>query len=180
MIYFKLRLLKKIIENKDIKLSKLIDDLNNGNWVEEGLSYLEKSDNNCPFCQQDVTKEFISKIYSLYDGKYKKDKDDFFLKRNCLISKINELKKFILENASLIDESELVANTNSYCDKIIEELSKKEKNLKYKCKFSNDDKIFDKLEKRISKINNLIIENNKKIKEISTSRQKLSDVHGNF
>ncbi len=165
----------EIIENKDIKLSKLIDDLNNGNWVEEGLSYLEQSDNKCPFCQQDVTKEFISKIYSLYDGKYKKDKDDFFLKRNCLISKIDELKKFILENASLIDESELVANTNSYCDKVIEELLKKEKNLKYKCKFSNDDKIFDKFEKRISEINNLIIENNKKIKEISTSRQKLSD-----
>ena len=52
---------------------------------------------------------------------------------------------------------------------------KKEKNLKYKCKFSNDDKIFDKFEKRISEINNLIIENNKKNKEISTSRQKLSD-----
>lgn len=165
----------EIIENKDVTLSKLIDDLNNGNWVEDGISYLELSDNKCPFCQQDVTKEFINKIYGLYDGKYKKAKDEFFLKRNILINKIDEVKKFILENAASIDDSELIANTNSYCDEVIAELSKKEKNLKYKCSFPNNDEIFGKIDKKITEINNLITENNNKIKKISTSRQKLSD-----
>ena len=165
----------EIIENKDIKLSKLIDDLNNGNWVEEGLSYLEHSDNKCPFCQQDITKEFINKIYGLYDGKYKKEKDEFFLKRNSLINKIDEFKNFILENALLIDDSELIANINLYFDKVLEELSKKEKDLKYKCSFPENDEIFDRIENKITEVNKLITENNIKIKEISTSRQKLSD-----
>lgn len=165
----------EIIENKDIKLSKLIDDLNNGNWVEEGLSYLEHSDNKCPFCQQNITKEFINKIYGLYDGKYKKDKDEFLLKRNSLINKIDEFKNFILENALLIDDSELIANINLYFDKVLEELSKKEKDLKYKCSFPENDEIFDRIENKITEVNKLITENNNKIKEISTSRQKLSD-----
>ena len=153
----------------------MIDDLNNGNWVEEGLSYLEHSDNKCPFCQQNITKEFINKIYGLYDGKYKKDKDEFLLKRNSLINKIDEFKNFILENALLIDDSELIANINLYFDKVLEELNKKEKDLKYKCIFPDNDAIFDKIENKIIEVNKLIAENNEKIKEISTSRQKLSD-----
>ena len=165
----------EIIENKDIKLSKLIDDLNNGNWVEEGLSYLDHSDSKCPFCQQDITKEFVNKIYGLYDGKYKKDKDEFFLKKNSLINKIDEFKSFILENALLIDDSELIANINLYFDKVLEELTKKEKNLKYKCVFPDNDEIFDRIENKITEVNKLITENNNKIKEISKSRQKLSD-----
>ena len=37
-----------IIENKDITLSQLIEDLDNSKWVEEGIKYLEKSENRCP------------------------------------------------------------------------------------------------------------------------------------
>lgn len=165
----------EIIENKDIKLSKLIDDLNNGSWVEVGLSYLEHSDNKCPFCQQDITKEFINKIYGLYDGKYKKERDEFFLNRDCLINKIDEFKTFILDNALLLDDSELIANTNLYFDKVLEELSKKEKDLKYKCCFPTNDEIFNKIENKIIEVNKIITENNDKIKELSTNRQKLSD-----
>lgn len=82
----------------------MIDDLNNGNWVEEGLSYLEHSDNKCPFCQQDITKEFINKIYGLYDGKYKKEKDEFFLKRNSLINKIDELSNEVEKSTNKLSK----------------------------------------------------------------------------
>ena len=96
----------EIIKNKDINLSKLIDDLNNSKWVEEGLAYLKYSYNKCPFCQQEIEKEFINKIYKLYDGKYKEHKYEFFSKRDSLINKIDEFRKFILENASLIENAE--------------------------------------------------------------------------
>lgn len=165
----------EIIKNKDINLSKLIDDLNNSKWVEEGLAYLKYSYNKCPFCQQEIEKEFINKIYKLYDGKYKEHKDEFFLKRDSLINKIDEFRNFILENASLIENAELIANINSYFDKTLEELSRKEKDFKYKCIFPANDEIFDEIENKIIKLNELIAKNNKKIKEISESKQKLSE-----
>ena len=57
----------QIVENNNITLFQLINDLKNSSWVEEGLKYLNNSHNKCPFCQNQLTTEFVEDIYKLYD-----------------------------------------------------------------------------------------------------------------
>lgn len=42
---------KVIVGNKDVPISKLIDFLDNADWVNRGRSYIRKN-GTCPFCQQ--------------------------------------------------------------------------------------------------------------------------------
>ena len=170
----------EINENKDIKLSKVIEDMNNSSWVEEGLTYLEKSKDFCPFCQQGISKEFIENIYKIYDNKYKKDKLEFNSKSNTLKSSINEIKEIISNSADELKDTKLIVDINEYFNNIITELDAKDSNLKHICNFNNNTELLDRLKVIIDQINETIINNNEKIKNIVDSRKKLVQKGWNF
>ena len=46
--------IEEITENKNVTLSKLIEDLDNSLWIKDGIGYLKKSNNKCPFCQREL------------------------------------------------------------------------------------------------------------------------------
>lgn len=171
---------KEIVENKDIKLSRLIEDLNNSKWVEEGVSYLTNSNNKCPFCQQELMSDFVEKIYKLYDEKYKEDKEELHSAISELNLTIKDIKDTIINNSSNINNSELIANINNYFDLIDKEIIKKQNSLKYVCAFPDDIDLLNKLYEIIEKLNEETKLNNEKIKTITDSRFKLSSDSWNF
>ncbi len=65
---------KIVVGKQDIDLAGLINSLGNSDWVSQGLVYIDKSKDICPFCQQHtITDEFKKKISSFFDAGYKND-----------------------------------------------------------------------------------------------------------
>lgn len=68
---------KIIVGDNNSSVADLIKQLNNQNWVKEGLQYLtvrDKSVGRCPFCQsQTITDEFVQKIKDFFSGEYEHD-----------------------------------------------------------------------------------------------------------
>lgn len=74
-------LLEEIIVGKsEVHLAEMIDKYNLRNWVLQGKSYLEKTGKICPFCQQQISDEFISQLNDIFDESYRQ--------------KIEEIKKY--------------------------------------------------------------------------------------
>lgn len=61
-----------IVGSTDSPVSYLISKLQNSDWVNEGLKYLEKTGNSqCPFCQsQTITENLVQHIRSYFDETY--------------------------------------------------------------------------------------------------------------
>lgn len=171
---------KEIIENKDVKLSKLIKDLDNSSWVEQGISFLEKSHGLCPFCQNQLSSDFIKDIYKLYDREYQQDKIDFNDRMSNLKNRINEIRLLIDENSDLLKDSELIIKVNTYINYIEKELDTKNRNLKYICSFPDSMSILDDFDAYIVNLNRAIEEDNNKIKNIAQSRFKLIEAAWQF
>ena len=65
---------KIIVGKQDIDVAGLINSLGNSDWVSQGLVYMDKSRDICPFCQQHtITDEFKKKISSFFDARYRND-----------------------------------------------------------------------------------------------------------
>src|SRR5699024_12234453 len=60
----------KIIGKKDIDISRLISELNISDWVQQGHRHLEGTDGICPFCQQELPKNFKEKLDEYFDETY--------------------------------------------------------------------------------------------------------------
>lgn len=164
----------EIAENKEITLSRLIDDLNNSIWIKEGLQYLEKSHGKCPFCQNTITEDFIRQIQLLYDEKYQKQIQELNEKFNLFEQYYKDVRENIIEKNTQIFDSKFVLEFLDNMDNIKTEIEKKINNPRYICTFES---IIDKLKEIndiIQKENKKIIEQNLKIKNISKSRNDLS------
>ncbi|MHA6261511.1 AAA family ATPase [Sporosarcina sp. CAU 1771] len=61
---------KKIIGKEDVDIADLIMKLNISDWVKQGFTYIKKSEEQCPFCQQELPEEFENKLISYFDQTY--------------------------------------------------------------------------------------------------------------
>lgn len=72
-----LLLQKEITGSKNSTFSTLLDKLQNSDWVNSGLKYVEKQDApaQCPFCQQKIDKQhLLDELKSCFDKSYEQDK----------------------------------------------------------------------------------------------------------
>lgn len=65
-----------IVGNEDSAVAKLITELNNSDWVSDGLQYLDNiEDDTCPFCQsKTITADLIKQIRDYFDESYEESK----------------------------------------------------------------------------------------------------------
>ncbi len=64
---------KVIVGNKDVPISRLIDFLDNADWVNKGRTYISE-DGVCPFCQQKtITADFEVQLNDFFSGEYEKN-----------------------------------------------------------------------------------------------------------
>lgn len=163
----------QIVENNNITLFQLINDLKNSSWVEEGLKYLNNSHNKCPFCQNQLTTEFVEDIYKLYDQKYKNLKNEFYDIKEKIIKFKNNTSVYLKEHSDIIKDSVMILDINDFLDTIEEELEKKSSDLKYVCNINKDISSIEKLHNLINSENERIKQNNIKINDIENSKTKL-------
>lgn len=88
---------KVIVGNKDIPIGRLIDMLDNADWVNQGRKHL-REDGVCPFCQKStITAEFREQLDAFFSGEYEQD--------------VNLIKDFISQYNTYIGEVQRCINT---------------------------------------------------------------------
>lgn len=88
---------KVIVGNKDLPIGRLIEVLDNADWVNQGRKHL-KEDGICPFCQKKtITNELKSQLDAFFSGEYEQD--------------VNLIKSFISQYGTYTDELLTVINT---------------------------------------------------------------------
>ncbi|HCG39041.1 MAG TPA: hypothetical protein DEW09_08180 [Pseudomonas sp.] len=66
---------KRIIGKEDVNISGLIQRLNNSDWVRQGVKFLERSDDQCPFCQQGVPHDLEHSLSEYFDETFEADSE---------------------------------------------------------------------------------------------------------
>lgn len=64
---------KKVVGKEDLDIAALIQKLGASDWVRQGLTFVHKAEDQCPFCQQDVSAELIKQIEEYFDETYVED-----------------------------------------------------------------------------------------------------------
>ena len=64
---------KAIIGSVDVNVGSLIKSIANADWVGNGRSFLEKSDPQCPFCQQVIPTTLKDELEKFFDRSYMDD-----------------------------------------------------------------------------------------------------------
>lgn len=68
------KILQKVITGKqNIEIGKLIQKLNNSDWVKQGLEYVKNDNDPCPFCQRNLNKNLLDTISNFFDETYDND-----------------------------------------------------------------------------------------------------------
>lgn len=64
---------KKVVGKADVDIAKMIQKLDNSDWVKQGRSYYDTNNYICPFCQQTTDKSFAEKLNAYFDEAFEQD-----------------------------------------------------------------------------------------------------------
>ncbi|WP_411953792.1 AAA family ATPase [Alkalibacillus sp. S2W] len=91
-----------IIGKQDVNISKLIQKLNNSDWVKQGMNYIVDAEGTCPFCQQELYSDFEEQLLEYFNEEYT-EKINIL---NEAVEKYNdEINSVIQSIQKLVDES---------------------------------------------------------------------------
>lgn len=161
-----------IVGKKDIDIAKMIEKLQNHDWVKQGKEYYEQNideDGNyiCPFCQQKTSEDFRKQLEEYFDEAYRNN--------------LSELNNYVIHYSDLAEKvgeyfSEILSLSNKYIDEkksiikdkhdIIEGIINQNKQLLEKKQNNPSEKIEIKpYSNLVEEINLILTEINKNIKE---------------
>ncbi|WP_089140392.1 AAA family ATPase [Vibrio rumoiensis] len=88
-----------IVGNEDSAVAKLITELNNSDWVSDGLQYLDNiEDDTCPFCQsKTITADLIKQIRDYFDESYEESKtkiSNILIKYKKIVDSFTDLETY--------------------------------------------------------------------------------------
>lgn len=97
---------KKVIGKADVEIAKLIQKLNINDWVIKGKSFLEETDETCPFCQEEtITIDFKKQLDEFFDENFTNDlkkiktfNDEYLREAATIVNQLNQLEKDEIEN----------------------------------------------------------------------------------
>lgn len=168
-----------IVGNRDVDIAALIDSLQMSSWVEQGLPYMERSGEVCPFCQRPFEdKEALKhKFEQFFDTTYKTKIDDLRAKANTYysgleaqIACLNEIVKVFNPQNKV---SSLITDLQSLKDSFVQAINDKKSK-------PNEKKSIASLalyQERLTEIKNLVTANNTDFANLSNLQsQWLRDV----
>ena len=112
LTYERSDLLEKVITGStDSPIGLLINVLKNSDWIQQGLHYMNKADNKCPFCQQEIDNDLKREIENYFDKEYEIDcqKLNIFISEyhNYFSQVLSSVKKIIEADIPIIDVTDL-------------------------------------------------------------------------
>jgi wobble nucleotide-excising tRNase len=91
-------LVKKVVGKDDVSISAIIQRLGNSDWVRQGMRFLEYTDEQCPFCQQNLPHDFEKELTDYFDETFEADSKEVFSLRNNYF----KISEDILEQANVL------------------------------------------------------------------------------
>lgn len=85
---------KKIVGKDDVDIASLIKKLDNSSWVKQGISFYEKANGICPFCQQKINRNIEKELQEYFDDTFTND-----------VNAITKLYNHYKEEAEKIEEN---------------------------------------------------------------------------
>ncbi len=177
----------KIIGKEDIEIAKLIQKLDNSDWVKDGVDYLQVTVDSCPFCQQSISSELRKEVESFFDETYENQKielNDFIESYKTYVGGlISELELLSNRTIAIIDFQEL----NDKIDLLKEQYKNNIATLEAKQKTPSVPTSIDSLKEILSEISTLVTgykakveENNKTVLNIKSEKNTLKSAIWRF
>lgn len=182
---------KLVVGNQDVPISKLIEHLDNADWVNKGRSYIGEN-GVCPFCQQKtISTDLEQQLNFFFSGEYEKDMQ--YIKRLIEQYRIAS-EKLILNLTSITDNDFIVSIGNldlSEYNTLLEslklifsstliEMSSKEKEASKKVIPIGSQVKVKELLAMISDANTNIINHNKMVDNYNNEKKTLVDAIWDF
>ncbi|NIC26063.1 AAA family ATPase [Serratia plymuthica] len=161
-----------LIPSKDSYLSRVINELNNADWIKVGLHYTRGE--QCPFCQKNtIDVDFIKEIKSIFDETYEKTVTSL---RELLGYYMSSSKEYNEKLTSSISDSEYVSESDSIW-RVVNQVNDA---ISFNIKI-----IQDKIEKPSSSmslidVSSIVDDLNKKITEYNEEMKAINDKVRNF
>ena len=177
---------KIVVGNTDIPIAKLIEQLDNADWVNKGRLYLSDS-GICPFCQQkSITDDLENQLNLFFSGEYENDVK--YIEE--LIEKYKYISNSLLEilSASEMNDYQIQVgkiNISQYkesledlkkiFDNILKEMVVKQKEASKKVCLAESLSKISKIIKMISDANDSIINHNNMVDHYNEEKEMLVD-----
>lgn len=104
---------RKIVGKEDVDIAAMIRRLGNSDWVKAGMVYLDKSGEQCPFCQQRIDAQLAEKLNEYFDETYLTDMADLnTLAENYSTSSdtaLSRLEGILAQRSKQLDQSAMQA-----------------------------------------------------------------------
>jgi len=155
----------KIIGKEDVDIAKLIQKLDNSDWVKDGVDFLQTTETICPFCQQTIDSDLKKEIESFFDETYANQKtelDEFIVNYKSYIQNlISELELLSSRDIPIVDFKEL----NDKIDLLKEQFKNNISTIETKQKTPSIPTSIDSLENNFKEISTLVTNYQNKVKE---------------
>lgn len=182
---------KIIVGNKDVPISKLIEYLDNADWVNRGRSYIGEN-GICPFCQQKtITTDLEQQLNSFFSGEYEKDIqhikgliEKYRIASERLVSTLaavvgNDIAVSV-GNLDISKYNTLLDTLNMLFSSTLVEMSSKEKEAGKKVTLTESQTKANNLLDMISTSNTNIINHNKMVDNYNDEKKALVDAVWEF
>lgn len=171
-----------IVGKNDVDISKLITELKNDDWVRKGKKYLEKTENICPFCQNEIDNNLKHKLEQYFDSSYENKINNLKKLRNDLSDEIRDLTNK-LDNLIVLDNEYLNKEEIEDISKIIKlsldnnlrRISKKIEEPSKKIKFESILENIEKINKGIQLANSKIDKHNRIMDDLTRRKEILKE-----
>lgn len=145
----------------------VIDILKNSDWIQQGIEYMQQTENKCPFCQQVITNELQQEIIQYFDEEYEKDCTalDVLLDEytKCCTKVLHDLEVILNNDIPFIDKENLRVEyqlLRSVIQLNFEEMKKKRQFPSNKVSLQSTEDRFEKINTIIREWNGKILSNN--------------------
>lgn len=177
---------KIVVGNNDIPVSKLIETLDNADWVNKGRSYIQEN-RICPFCQQKtISVDLERQLNSFFSGEYDNDihyiksqiekyKDEFEKLVSILSNFANNELLVNIGNLDITKYNDLLEDLKILLSSTLIEMSSKEREASKKIVLTESQSKIKNLLDLISDANTNIVTHNKMVDNYNDERQLLID-----
>lgn len=172
----------KIIGKESIPIGDLIKQLNNSDWVKQGIEYADISYKVCPFCQQVIPSTLKEELENFFDETYLKKCKELGLFREryseYIATKIQELERVAQTEIAIINFDNLIQEISLVKLAFNDNLSRIDSKIKspsLEIQLSSLEGEFQRVAKIIDDYRKIIVENNKIVINISQEKQQLNN-----
>lgn len=172
-----------IIGKSNVDIAGLIANLQNSDWVKNGVNYFKINNQNCPFCQQSITDDFRQQLDQYFDESYRQKivelnlaRDKYYLEGVLLLEKICQYQTLDHQFINLDEINKLKNIIQTTFEKNLLTINNKIKEPSLKIELDSLIKNIEELQKLIDQAilntseHNDLINNLKKEKDLLTNQ----------